>query len=66
MAQYDTIAPDWIRLKKRDGHLGALYHPQRRILRFVGREGTVDYNLAGLDKGEFVPTIVTIEDVEQA
>lgn len=46
MPLHDRMAPEWIRLKKPDGHLGALYHPQRHILRFISRDGTVDYNLA--------------------
>lgn len=46
MALHDRMAPDWIRLKKPDGHLGALLHPQRHILRFISKDGTVDYNLA--------------------
>jgi hypothetical protein len=50
MPQHDMIAPEWIRLKKPDGHLGALYHPLKHVLRFISRDGTVDYNLASFDE----------------
>ncbi len=33
---------------KHDGHLGGLYDPQRGIIRFVSRAGTVDYDLVAL------------------
>lgn len=48
-ALHDMMAPEWIRLKRVDGHLGALYHPQKRIVRFVTGGGTVDYKLALYD-----------------
>jgi hypothetical protein len=46
----DTMNPDFERLLKPDGHLGALYNGKERIIRFVTRSGTVDYNLDQLDR----------------
>ena len=59
MPQFDKIAPEWIRLKKPDGHLGALYDPQRRRIRFISRDGTVDYSLALYDQEAKPQTQVT-------
>jgi hypothetical protein len=46
------IKPKWIRLMKHDRHLGGLYDPQRGIIRFVSRDGTVDYDLVALAQDE--------------
>lgn len=51
-ALHDMIKPKWIRLLKHDGHLGGIYDPQRGIIRFVSRDGTVDYDLAALAEDE--------------
>lgn len=48
MANNDTMQPEFMRLLKVDGHLGALYNPQRDIIRLVCRAGTVDINLNDL------------------
>lgn len=45
MPQNDTMRPEYMRLLKVDGHLGALYDAERDVLRFVCRAGTIDYNL---------------------
>lgn len=46
---HDTIRPQFIRLSKPDGHLGALYDVRRGVLRLIGRNGqTVDYDLVAL------------------
>lgn len=37
---------------KHDRHLGGLYDPQRGIIRFVSRDGTVDYDLVALAQDE--------------
>lgn len=42
------IRPKWVRLTKHDKHLGGLYDPLRGIIRFVSRDGTVDYDLVAL------------------
>ena len=51
-ALHDMIRPRWTRLLKHDGHLGGLYDPQRGIIRFVSRNGTVDYDLVALAEEE--------------
>lgn len=48
MANFDTMQPDFVRLLKVDGHLGALYNPEHDIIRLVCRAGTVDINLNDL------------------
>lgn len=65
MSRYDILAPGWIRLKKGDGHLGALFHPERGVIRFIGSGGTVDYNLVNLSNGDYAPKVVTAENVAQ-
>lgn len=45
MAHNDTINPEFERLLKVDGHLGALYHPGNDTIRLVCKAGTVDINL---------------------
>ena len=52
MPLHDTIRPKWIRLLKHDGHLGGIYDPQRGIIRFVSRDGTVEYDLVALAQDE--------------
>lgn len=44
----DIIKTKWIRLIKSDKHLGGLFDPRRGIIRFVSRDGTVDYDLVAL------------------
>jgi hypothetical protein len=44
----DRIQAKWIRLLKSDGNLGGLYDPQRGIIRFISRGGTVDVDLVAL------------------
>lgn len=48
----DMIRPKWIRLLKSDGNLGGLYDPQRGIIRFISRGGTVDVDLVALAEDE--------------
>lgn len=48
MPNNDMMQPEYVRLLKVDGHLGALYDPQRDVIRLVCRAGTVDFNLADL------------------
>jgi hypothetical protein len=48
----DRIQAKWIRLLKSDGNLGGLYDPQRGIIRFISRGGTVDVDLVALCEDE--------------
>lgn len=48
MANNDMMQPEFQRLLKVDGHLGALYDPHQDVIRLVCRAGTVDFNLADL------------------
>jgi hypothetical protein len=48
----DRIQAKWIRLLKSDGNLGGLYDPQRGIIRFISRGGTVDVDLVALADDE--------------
>lgn len=48
MPNNDNMQPEYMRLLKVDGHLGALYDPKRDVVRVVCRAGTIDYNLADL------------------
>lgn len=52
MPLHDKIKPTWKRLLKHDGHLGGLYDPTRGIIRFVSRDGTVEYDLVALAQDE--------------
>lgn len=45
MAQNDMMEPGFKRLLKADGHLGALFDVENNVMRFVCRQGTVDYDL---------------------
>lgn len=48
MALNAIIKTRWVRLTKSDKHLGGLYDPLRGVIRFVSRDGTVDYDLVAL------------------
>lgn len=52
MPLHDMIKPKWIRLLKSDGHLGAIYDPQRGIIRFVSGGGTAEYDLVAMAEDE--------------
>lgn len=52
MANHDMMQPEFKRLLKADGHLGALYNPTNHTLRLVCRAGTVDFDLKAIAERE--------------
>lgn len=52
MANNDMMAPEFRRLLKADGHLGALWDYRTNTLRLVCRDGTVDYDLNAMAERE--------------